>query len=96
MCRVIHQAYALCSTLFNSSERVSKSGVAGKLLTEAKYINLSLHHLEHVRGNLVICRSLLSSPCVPLSLFSPIGDCVVVRQDAACSVPEQYDDHHSA
>lgn len=37
-------------TLLNSSERVSKSGVAGKLLTEAKYINLSLHHLEHVRA----------------------------------------------
>ena len=30
------------------SERVSKTGVVGNLLTEAKYINLSLHYLEHV------------------------------------------------
>ncbi|KAL3874319.1 hypothetical protein ACJMK2_037350 [Sinanodonta woodiana] len=30
------------------SERVSKSGVNGILLTEAKYINLSLHYLEQV------------------------------------------------
>ncbi|MBZ3871906.1 Kinesin-like protein KIF6, partial [Sciurus carolinensis] len=28
------------------SERVAKSGVGGQLLTEAKYINLSLHYLE--------------------------------------------------
>ena len=31
------------------SERVSKTGVGGQLLTEAKYINLSLHYLEQVR-----------------------------------------------
>lgn len=30
------------------SERVSKTGVKGTILTEAKYINLSLHYLEHV------------------------------------------------
>ncbi|RUS78390.1 hypothetical protein EGW08_013838 [Elysia chlorotica] len=30
------------------SERVSKTGVNGTLLTEAKYINLSLHYLEQV------------------------------------------------
>lgn len=30
------------------SERVAKSGVDGKILQEAKHINLSLHHLEHV------------------------------------------------
>nr|CAB3259114.1 kinesin-like protein KIF6 [Phallusia mammillata] len=30
------------------SERVSKSQVGGQLLTEAKYINLSLHYLEQV------------------------------------------------
>lgn len=30
------------------SERVGKTGVQGNLLTEAKYINLSLHYLEHV------------------------------------------------
>lgn len=31
------------------SERVAKTGVGGQLLTEAKYINLSLHYLEQVR-----------------------------------------------
>uniref|UniRef100_A0A673X1F6 Kinesin-like protein n=1 Tax=Salmo trutta TaxID=8032 RepID=A0A673X1F6_SALTR len=30
------------------SERVGKTGVCGQLLTEAKYINLSLHYLEQV------------------------------------------------
>mgnify|MGYP001250921355 CR=1 FL=1 len=30
------------------SERVGKTGVGGTLLTEAKYINLSLHYLEQV------------------------------------------------
>ncbi|KAM6912811.1 uncharacterized protein FYW49_011245 [Xenentodon cancila] len=30
------------------SDRVSKTGLNGVLLTEAKYINLSLHHLEQV------------------------------------------------
>ena len=30
------------------SERVGRTGVEGTLLTEAKYINLSLHFLEQV------------------------------------------------
>ncbi|XP_045399582.1 kinesin-like protein KIF6 isoform X2 [Lemur catta] len=30
------------------SERVAKTGIGGQLLTEAKYINLSLHYLEQV------------------------------------------------
>ena len=30
------------------SERVAKTGADGKILQEAKHINLSLHHLEHV------------------------------------------------
>ncbi|XP_042300435.1 kinesin-like protein KIF6 isoform X3 [Sceloporus undulatus] len=30
------------------SERVGKTGVGGQLLTEAKYINLSLHYLEQI------------------------------------------------
>ena len=30
------------------SERVGKTGVVGTLLSEAKYINLSLHFLEQV------------------------------------------------
>ena len=32
------------------SERVAKTGVGGQLLTEAKYINLSLHYLEQVNS----------------------------------------------
>lgn len=31
------------------SERVGKTGIGGHLLTEAKYINLSLHYLEQVK-----------------------------------------------
>ncbi|XP_055336411.1 kinesin-like protein KIF6 isoform X2 [Paramacrobiotus metropolitanus] len=34
------------------SERVWKNGIGGRCLTEAKYINLSLHHLEQVIGAL--------------------------------------------
>jgi kinesin family protein 6/9 len=30
------------------SERIGKTGVEGKLATEAKYINVSLHYLEQV------------------------------------------------
>ena len=30
------------------SERIGRAGVTGQLATEGKYINLSLHHLEHV------------------------------------------------
>jgi len=30
------------------SERVAKTGADGLILQEAKHINLSLHHLEHV------------------------------------------------
>ena len=30
------------------SERVAKTGADGRVLQEAKHINLSLHHLEHV------------------------------------------------
>lgn len=35
------------------SERVGKTGVGGQILTEAKYINLSLHYLEQVSGHAV-------------------------------------------
>ena len=32
----------------SGSERVSQTGIDGKTLKEAKYINLSLHYLEQV------------------------------------------------
>lgn len=36
------------------SERVGKTGVGGQILTEAKYINRSLHYLEQVRGHAAV------------------------------------------
>ena len=41
------------------SERIGKTGVGGTILTEAKYINLSLHFLEQVL--LLLSLLLLSS-----------------------------------
>lgn len=41
------------------SERVGKTGVGGQILTEAKYINLSLHYLEQVSGLSLLQRFLL-------------------------------------
>ncbi|XP_056914920.1 kinesin-like protein KIF6 isoform X2 [Takifugu flavidus] len=43
------------------SERVSKSGLSGQLLTEAKYINRSLHYLEQV----IIALSETDRPHIP-------------------------------
>ena len=37
-----------CPNFRSRSERVSKTGVVGTLLSEAKFINLSLHCLEQV------------------------------------------------
>ena len=39
---------AILPHFISSSERVSKTGVTGTLLSEAKYINVSLHFLEQV------------------------------------------------
>ena len=38
----------LLKIFVHRSERIGKTGVNGVLLTEAKYINLSLHYLEQV------------------------------------------------
>lgn len=48
------------------SERVKKTDIKGKILTEAKYINLSLHYLEQVCQPILyvhfyICNTSLSS-----------------------------------
>ena len=50
---VTHLIYSINSTysialILYSSERIHKSNIDGTLLTEAKYINLSLHYLEQV------------------------------------------------
>ena len=59
------------------SERVSKTGADGRILREAKHINLSLHHLEHVivalqqqaRSEIVyIC--IASVPCIVMQITS--------------------------
>ena len=47
------------------SERVSKSGVNGVLLTEAKYINLSLHFLEQVSAVMFSVNEFNSKDCYP-------------------------------
>ena len=48
-----HPAYPSCRSKLNlvdlaGSERVAKTRADGRILQEAKHINLSLHHLEHV------------------------------------------------
>lgn len=45
------------------SERVTKTGIEGTILKEAKYINLSLHYLEQVIIALQVrCRSGQAGP----------------------------------
>jgi hypothetical protein len=44
------------------SERVAKTRADGRVLKEAKYINLSLHHLEHVIVTLQHLSSRNSTP----------------------------------
>lgn len=46
------------------SERVGKTGVGGQILTEAKYINLSLHYLEQVSR---------ARFCVPKGFFDNVS-----------------------
>ena len=45
--------FGLLAFLTYRSERVGKTNVGGTLLSEAKYINLSLHYLEQVRTSSV-------------------------------------------
>lgn len=59
------------------SERVAKTGVGGQLLTEAKYINLSLHYLEQVKIGIMGCnciyhllKDFASGTLLALFLFS--------------------------
>ncbi len=48
------------------SERVGKTGVGGTQLTEAKYINLSLHFLEQVSE---CCKDLIDGPLKSLRML---------------------------
>ena len=48
-CLFLYSTIYCFALMFFRSERVSKTGVNGVLLSEAKYINLSLHYLEQVR-----------------------------------------------
>lgn len=60
------------------SERVGKTGVGGQILTEAKYINLSLHYLEQVRGhaNVFLMVSLIMS----VKYFQPVEYLIVTSK----------------
>ena len=68
------------------SERVAKTGVNGLLLTEAKYINLSLHYLEQVSQfyqtwiNFQIVLSLVSTQRQFLNPLSVLGKTAVFNQ----------------
>ena len=56
------------------SERVAKTGADGRILQEAKHINLSLHHLEHVIVTLQqYGRQARSSPTTPPRLETGIS-----------------------
>ena len=52
----LNQLHPIFSYTYRS-ERVGKTNVGGTLLTEAKYINLSLHYLEQVRTVTFVCHS---------------------------------------
>lgn len=56
-----------------SSERVGKTNVTGILLSEAKYINLSLHYLEQVRMGLA------QMFAKPHKFHHPIVTCVSIH-----------------
>ena len=47
-CLHLHSSSKLHLVDLAGSERVAKTGVDGQQLSEAKFINLSLHHLESV------------------------------------------------
>ena len=53
------------------SERVAKTGAKGKVLSEAKFINKSLHHLEHVIIQLQKAARGESSPKITRSSTAP-------------------------
>ncbi len=75
-----------------SSERVSKSNVNGLLLTEAKYINLSLHYLEQVivalseknRSHIPYRNSMMTSV-----LRDSLGGNCMTTMIATCSVDKR-------
>ena len=62
------------------SERVAKTGAKGKVLSEAKFINKSLHHLEHVIIQLQKAARTESSPKITRSSTAP-----QLNQPHACS-----------
>lgn len=74
------------------SERVAKSGVNGLLLTEAKYINLSLHYLEQVivalseknRSHIPYRNSMMTSV-----LRDSLGGNCMTSMIATCSVEKK-------
>ena len=84
--------YKKTSPLSSSSERVSKTNVNGLLLTEAKYINLSLHYLEQVivalsekhRSHIPYRNSMMTSV-----LRDSLGGNCMTTMIATCSVDKR-------
>ena len=70
------------------SERVGRTGVEGTLLTEAKYINLSLHFLEQVMMSLSVTVMLHD-----ITGIVTAGNCGSVREVSfPYSIPQLHDD----
>lgn len=72
------------------SERVAKTGANGQLLQEAKYINLSLHHLEHV---IITLQKLNHSSLSPRA--RPRSHCSSIRKSPRTS-PKRPKSHSSS
>ena len=74
------------------SERIGKTNANGVLLTEAKYINLSLHYLEQVKKRAFSIRGVLLKTKPKTSL----GNRCVSRKKSFARTISQFDDDLSA
>ena len=97
---VIFAHFVYCSVIsasvFQRSERVSKTGVDGVLLSEAKYINLSLHFLEQVRTKQSTSVLFSFSICARFCVFV-LGYCITCGEEShSHSIQEFHDDVSAA
>jgi len=65
---------------------VGKTNVAGTLLTEAKYINLSLHYLEQV-SNKIVGEALNVLPLSHVQIYAFDGQNELVRAGITTLLP---------
>ena len=75
---------------FNSSERIGKTNANGLLLTEAKYINLSLHYLEQV----ILIRQRIEEVDLNLTHFNLTKgySCSWRKKSISCTLSQLNDD----